>query len=89
MLDREAVGRAGQITVTLIATDEGTPSRTGVATCNIIVQGVNDNLPYFRQNQQNVSVFVMEGHIEKDIFQSVVSVLVEIHAHRACVCVLY
>lgn len=72
-LDREALDKSGQIFVTLLATDGGNPPRTGLAYCTINVIDANDNIPYFYDNQKNVTLYIDEGKMDKDVFTSVVS----------------
>ena len=49
-LDREQLQ---QQTVTVVATDKGSPSRNSTAAVNISVLDVNDNAPLFKQNGYN------------------------------------
>lgn len=72
-VDREEAGLGDQMFVTLLATDSGSPPRIGVATCVVNVNGINDNLPFFRNNQKNVTVYVPEGNVDKIVFISTVS----------------
>lgn len=73
LLDREAIGGDGQIFLSLVASDNGQPPRTGMAALTINVQGENDNLPYFEDDKNNVTLYIDEGTINRTIFVSNVS----------------
>lgn len=73
LLDREAIDGYGQIFLSLVASDKGQPPRTGIAALTIIVQGENDNLPYFEDDKNNVTLYIDEGTINRTIFVSKVS----------------
>ena len=49
-VDRELLDNTdGQITIIVMATDKGTPPLTGTAEVIIEVKDVNDNCPYFNE----------------------------------------
>jgi hypothetical protein len=53
-VDRELLDNTdGQITQIVMATDKGTPPLTGTAEVIIEVKDVNDNCPYFTEEDQH------------------------------------
>lgn len=73
LLDREAIDGDGKIFLSLMASDKGQPPRTGMAALTINVQGENDNIPYFKDNEKNVTLCIDEGKVNKTVFVSKVS----------------
>ena len=55
-LDREVLGQSDLVQFTVLAVDEGTPSRTGVAMVTINVTGINDNKPVFSANNYTFEI---------------------------------
>ncbi|XP_072288392.1 uncharacterized protein [Eucyclogobius newberryi] len=55
-LDREEVSN---INVTILATDEGTPTLSNISLFTIVVSDVNDNAPYFQD--ESINIYVKEN----------------------------
>jgi hypothetical protein len=53
-VDRELLDNTdGQITLIAMATDKGTPPLTGTSEVIIQIKDINDNCPYFTEEDQN------------------------------------
>lgn len=64
---------SGDITVTVIAEDGGTPPFIGSKTVTFHVEGVNDNAPYFLTKDKSISITLEEDKVNPDFFKSLVS----------------
>ncbi|XP_060591962.1 cadherin EGF LAG seven-pass G-type receptor 3-like [Ruditapes philippinarum] len=70
-IDRDIMGKNNKLMFAIEATDNGHPSRSGIAYITLIVNGTNDNKPEFPDNEKNVSVILKENlQLYPSIYQS-------------------
>lgn len=75
-VDRELLDNTdGKITLIVMATDKGTPPLTGTAEVIIEVKDVNDNCPYFTEEDQNFMYIWKELSMPLNFHKAVVSYL--------------
>jgi hypothetical protein len=75
-IDRDIMGKNNKIMFAIEATDNGHPSRSGIAYITLIVNGTNDNKPEFPDNEKNVTVILKENlQLYPSIYQSKVGEL--------------
>ena len=74
-IDREKLDKSleGKITLVVMATDKGSPALTGITEVIVKVKDVNDNCPYFSEEEKKVLYLFDELTRPSDFHISVVS----------------